>query len=392
METMKISQKLTQFAAQMGHGLSRPLYKFLRDMLAGMAAKKSIMLSDIGRALNEDTDLLYTEKRLSRNLTHGKMNDAAMRETYLRSVHADTKNAVIAFDLSDVRKEYSKSQPFLCGIYDDSRKEVANGYWLTVAEAVRPDGKHIPLWFEAWSQNTPGFLSQNIQVISTIQKLAANTHKSAVWVFDRGFDSPKIMAACETAGITYVVRQVGKRNIIAPDGEKTHTYKIAAQVSMPYRFAWRTIQHSKPIPIEYRCGSVLVKMPDGRKMQLLVFQQGQYRMPIMALTNCLDVRRESVIRLCLAYLKRWGVELGIRATKQIFDLENLRPLTWTGIQRIVLIAFLAWAFLCKVAKSVRSKESKIFGLYKSFGETPEFFYYRLAESVAILLLLSRASP
>ena len=29
---MKISHKLTQFAAQMGRGCSRPLYKFLRDM------------------------------------------------------------------------------------------------------------------------------------------------------------------------------------------------------------------------------------------------------------------------------------------------------------------------------------------------------------------------
>lgn len=58
---MKINHRLAQFAAQTGRGLSRPLYKFLRDMLTGMVAKKSIMLSDIGRALNEPTDLLYTE-------------------------------------------------------------------------------------------------------------------------------------------------------------------------------------------------------------------------------------------------------------------------------------------------------------------------------------------
>ena len=163
---MKISHKLAQFAALAGRGLSRPLYKFLRDMLTGMVAKKSILLSDIGRALNEKTELLYTEKRLSRNLTHGNLGDVEIRENYLRGVRQDTENAVIAFDLSDVRKEYSKDQPYLAGIWDDSRKEKAHGYWLTMAEAVRPDGKHIPLWLEAWSQKTPDFRSQNIQIRS----------------------------------------------------------------------------------------------------------------------------------------------------------------------------------------------------------------------------------
>jgi len=40
---MKISHKLAQFAATVSRGASRPLYKFLRDMLAGMCAKKSIL-------------------------------------------------------------------------------------------------------------------------------------------------------------------------------------------------------------------------------------------------------------------------------------------------------------------------------------------------------------
>lgn len=391
---MKISLKLAQFASAVGSGLSRPLYKFLRDMLAGMTAKKSIMLSDIGRALNEPTDLLYTEKRLSRNLTHGKMNDAALRENYLRTVRRDTKQAVIAFDLSDVRKEYSKDQPYLAGIYDDSRKEPAVGYWLTMCEAVRPDGKHIPLWLEAWSQKTPNFLSQNAVVIETIQKIAAHTDRSAVWVLDRGFDSPRIMAALQDAGCTYVIRQVGKRNIVGPDGEKTHTYEVAAQIAMPYRFAWRSIRHGKARPVEYRCGSALVTMPDGSKAQLLVFQQARYAMPVMALTNDTGTLRANVIRLCLAYLRRWICEEAIRAIKQVFDLENLRPLTWAGIQRIVLLAFIAWAFLCKVAKALRGKGSRMLGNARQwFGETPEFFYYRLAETVALLLLFaSKGGP
>lgn len=389
--SMKISHKLAQFTAQIGRGCSRPLYKFMRDMLTGMVAKKSILLSDVGRALNEPTELLYTEKRLSRNLSHGDMNDDDIRKRYLETTHGDTQNSVIAFDLSEIKKEYAKNMPYLAGVYDASAKETATGYWLTMCEAVRPDGKHIPLWMKAYSQKTPGFISENAEIIESIRTIAAHTDRSAVWVFDRGFDRPKLMAACEEIGITYVIRQVGKRNIVNENGETELTFRVASTVKMPYRFAWRLIQHSKTIPTEYRCGSTLVRFPDGRKAQLIVMQRTGYREPMMLISNCLDTRRETIIRLCLSYLRRWSVEEATRAIKQCFELENLRPLTWIGIQRIVLFAFLAWGFLCKVAKTIKSKTAKIFGIAKWFGGTPEFFYYRLAESVAMLLLFSTSS-
>lgn len=389
---MKISNKLAQFAAQTGNGLSRPLYKFLRDMLTGMVAKKSILLSDVGRALNENTDLLYTEKRLSRNLCSRRMDDSAIRENYLRTVRRDTRNAVIAFDLSDCRKEYSKDQPFLAGIWDDTRKEKAYGYWLTQVEAVRPDGKHIPLWLDTWSQKAPSFISQNQQIINTIETVAAHIDRSAVWVFDRGFDNPKVVRACEEAGVTYVIRQVGRRTITSPDGERSSTLDVAMDIPLRHRFVWRRIRHGKKYPVEYRCGSAIVTFPDGQRRQLLVLHQTRYKAPMVILTNSLDTRRKTVIRLCWSYLRRWSVEESIRAIKQCFELENLRPLTWVGIRRMVLFAFLAWAFLCKIAKSIRSKADRMLWIHKSFGETPEFFYNRLAEAVAVMLLLTRAGP
>lgn len=389
---MKINLKLSQFAAQTGRGLSRPLYKFLRDMLIGMVAKKSIMLSDVGRALNEDTDLLYTEKRLSRNVCSSRMDDSAIRQNYLRTVRRDTKNAIVAFDLSDCRKEYSKDQPFLAGIWDNTRKEKGYGYWLTQVEAVRPDGKHIPLWLDLWSQKAPDFDSQNAQIIRTLKTVSAHVDRSALWAFDRGFDNPKVMQACESLGLTYVIRQVGKRHLIGPDGEKESTQEIAMSVPMRYRFAWRRIRHGKKYPVEYRCGSAIVTFPDGKQRQLLVMHDSRWKKPIVTVTNSLDTRRKTVIRLCWSYLRRWSVEESIRAIKQCFELENLRALTWIGVQRMTLFAFLAWAFICKVAKSIRSKTNPIFQLHKSFGKTPDFFYYRLAEAIAILLLFGRASP
>jgi len=40
------------------------------------------------------------------------------------------------------------------------------------------------------------------------------------------------------------------------------------------------------------------------------------------------------VALAKAYLKRWGVEEAGRLIKQVFDLENLRVLTWSGLQKL----------------------------------------------------------
>src|SRR5690348_1507014 len=269
---MKISHKLAQFAGHLGRGSSRPIYKFIRDMLVGIVAKKSIMLSDVGRALNEKTDLLYTEKRLSRNVCHSDMEDDTLRERYLETVGGDTKNAVIAFDLSEIKKEYAKNMPYLAGVYDASNKATADGYWLTMCEAVRSDGKHVPLWLKVFSQKTPGFISENTEIISTLRAISSHTDRSATWVFDRGFDRPKLMDASAELGITYVVRQIGKRTILGMDGEAINTFQAALQIKMPYRFAWRSIRHGKTRPIEYKCGGAIVQFRDGRKVQMLVMQ------------------------------------------------------------------------------------------------------------------------
>ena len=77
--------------------------------------------------------------------------------------------------------------------------------------------------------------------------------------------------------------------------------------------------------------------------------------------------------------------------KQIFDLENVRAMSFTGIRRLTLFAYLAYGFLCLFAKRIGKDGIRaIRKLYKSFGETPHFLYYRLAPAVSLALL--RAGP
>lgn len=65
---MKPSKMLSSFMQELSEGFSKPMKGYVWDMLFGISVGRSAMLSEIGRSLSEEADLITTEMRLSRNL------------------------------------------------------------------------------------------------------------------------------------------------------------------------------------------------------------------------------------------------------------------------------------------------------------------------------------
>jgi len=63
--------QLTKFSSERCEGLSRPLEKFVGQMLFGIQASQDVKRSHIARSLKEEIPLIKTEDRLSRNLRMG---------------------------------------------------------------------------------------------------------------------------------------------------------------------------------------------------------------------------------------------------------------------------------------------------------------------------------
>ena len=389
---MQPLKALQGFTNDLKEGQSKPMGGYLQDMVFGMTANQSTMLSEIGRALGEDADLITTEMRLSRNLANRNLNEDAIREQYLSAVEPFIQDAVIALDFSEIRKEYSEKQEWLCDIWDNSKKEKARGYWLLNIEAVDGEGKHFPLWLEPFSQEAKGYESQAHVVKHGMKLVAAHAGKDCVWVLDRGFDGANYVKMFEESELTYCIRQVGKRIVITEDGEQAATAAIGKALPTPHIGNWRRVSKGREYPVSFRYGSVLVTFPkDNKQRRLVVVRTGQFRKPMMLLTNSLSDSPASVLRIVIAYLKRWGIEEGTRLAKQIFDLENVRAMSFAGIRRLTLFAYLAYGFLCLFAKRAgKATLQSVLRLYKSFGETPHFLYYRLAQAMSLALL--RAGP
>jgi hypothetical protein len=64
----KIRAQITRFSGKLSQGLSKPNCRFVDEVIYGLTASGSVMLSEISRSLNETIPLIKTENRLCRNL------------------------------------------------------------------------------------------------------------------------------------------------------------------------------------------------------------------------------------------------------------------------------------------------------------------------------------
>ncbi len=83
---------------------------FLRDMLYGISASNSLMLSDISRKLQEKIKLDNTIERLSIHLANEIEGKRSIEENYYKFVRGRIpENPIVDFDNTDITKLYGKN-------------------------------------------------------------------------------------------------------------------------------------------------------------------------------------------------------------------------------------------------------------------------------------------
>ncbi|WP_225353732.1 hypothetical protein, partial [Lacticaseibacillus sharpeae] len=95
-------REIVKFSNQLTKGLSKPVAKFILDMVYGIAKGASPILSDISRSLGEEVPLSATIKRLSRNAA--SFNDfIKLDQNYLDLVQSQVEDDMLVMvDNSDI--------------------------------------------------------------------------------------------------------------------------------------------------------------------------------------------------------------------------------------------------------------------------------------------------
>lgn len=377
------------FTENLCEGLSRPVWKFISNMLFGLLKGQSVMLTDISRSLCERIALKKTVDRLSRMMT--KFTDrekGILMYNYTNEVKPSIDNdTIFCLDPGDLAKLYSRRQEGLCKIWDASLKKSVNGYKLTEVVALTHKSKlPIPVYSELHSTEESDYDGTNGEVLKALYHLDKHFGDAGITAADRGMDDVKIYKYCGTKK-RFVIRTKVNRNVIYK-GELWNIEDLANQFSGKIK-----LQHKDKYGKQHslRMWHIQVELPEvpGREFTLLIVHGYDKKdpEPCLLLTNMDGNGKQKSQRILKIYLCRWRIEEYYRFKKTQFGLENVRVMSLNSIKLMnLLVSILTGKLAMLAAKRGQSLLlEQLFYHAKRVYEIPQFTLYAVADGIYAVL-------
>lgn len=392
----RLKAQLTKFSSELCVGLSRPLEKFVGQMLFGIQASQDVKLSNIARSLKEEIPLIKTEDRLSRNLRAVELEAELTPQLAKMASQRIAADSVLCLDLSDIRKEYAKKMEYLAMVHDGSRGEMHPGYWLCEITGAEMNGSEIvPLYQKMYSAEAAEFVSENAEVLAGIDLVRAHTRGRGIWAVDRGGDRKKLLEPLLDRQERFVIRSTGRRFVVDRKNIKRSVSELGARCRLRYQARIVKIQDGLEKTYDLRYGVEPIRLV-GRDQRLhLVVIAGFGEEPLLLLTNALAGARDSQSLWWIAqiYLMRWKIEETFRFIKQSYNLEDIRVMKYQRLKNLVVLvtaaAYFAATFLGQKMK-LRILCEKLLIISQRFFGIPPFRFYALADGIK--KILSQTSP
>ncbi len=163
----KVKLKVLNLVACLKSDLSRPVLKFVSEMVIGMLMTGSCNINLIAAHLKEQIASKDTIKRLHRMLLKGSLllklaNGLSLKEA-LQKIDKDT---IFALDGGDITHQFGEKFEKSAYVRDGSSKkeELRQGYWLNQISGYNPvTSETFPVLLYIYSVLESGFKSANIE-------------------------------------------------------------------------------------------------------------------------------------------------------------------------------------------------------------------------------------
>ena len=394
----RLKAQLTKFASELCDGLSRPLEKFVGQMLFGIQASQDVKLSNIARSLKEEIPLIKVEDRLSRNLKAVALEAELGPQLVKMASQRVSANTVLCLDLSDIRKEYAKKMEYLAPVHDGSTGEVHAGYWLCDVTGADVNGTEIvPLYQKLYSAEAAEFTSENAEILAAIDLVRTQTQGRGIWTVDRGGDRKTLLEPLLDRQERFVIRSTGRRLVMDRKNVKRSVAELGAKCRLRHTARVVKIQDGQEKIYDLHYGAEPIRLV-GRDEQLyLVVVAGFGVEPILLLTNTLAGARDSQSLWWIAqiYLTRWKIEETFRFIKQSYNLEDIRVTKYQRLKNLVVLvtaaAYFAATFLGQKMK-LRILCEKLLIISQRFFGIPPFRFYALADGIRRILSPGAFTP
>jgi hypothetical protein len=367
-------------------GLTSEEIKLAADCVVGICKSGSCKVSDIVRALNHRLPFREETRDFYDQLADPKAGLEQLRDAWLDMVAPTANNMpFIAVDPSDIIKPYGKDFDYLTTIRDasDPEKCFGPGFSTIQIEATDHEHKNLPLWQETYSTALPDYRHLYDLVGRTVMRLLSRVGLHATWLFDRGFDGGDFYKILAHIGITWVVRQLGTRNVIIGNDRTILMSDLAESLDKPHEvqvpYVDKKSHRRKSCPVRFCYAPV--RLPGHSGCFFIVVVTGLRSEDMILLTNQDIQTLRQARRIVLAYMRRWGVEEGIRIWKQKTGVEDFRVRNWNSIRRLTFFSMLAYGIQALWLLTRPAMAKRLIARVKVFIEDVPFKSYRLWDGV-----------
>lgn len=379
-----LKRGILRFSEKISKKFTRPVMKFICDVIYGILASKSCLLSEIGRNLNEKISLRKTVTRLSRNLND--FNDGNMLfEEYLKTIkNRYNDKSVLVIDGSDITKPASSKLEGLCEVRDGSTGEIGIGYH-TMGAAVLSD-KKLPygVYSRIYSSAEKDFVSEDKEILNCFEFLSKHFKKSNIRTMDRGFDCNKYYEYFIKHEEKFVIRAKKNRNVIYKN-KTVNILELTNKFKGKYKLEYKD---KSGIKRGVKISIIPIRLCEFKKTELnLVMVYGFGKTPMMLITNLKSSDNRLCTTICKVYLMRWRIEEYFKFKKQSFDFENLRVQSLKSIRNLDLLLTIAIGYIAEISgKSDNIKmRAELIEVSKRLFGVPKFRYYAIADGIFEIL-------
>lgn len=383
--TYQMKREILTFSNKISKNLSKPDKKFTADMIYGMLAAKSCLLTDIVDQLHEDTKKINSVERLSRHLEKGIPQKASV--SYLQAIKKWVPDEpVIHIDDSNVTKPDGYKFEAL-GIVRDGSESTSTknvykkGYHVTEACVLTNSNHPVSIFSRIHSSSEKDYKSANTITFEAMEQGAALFEK-ATFAMDRGYDDNKMFLKMDELKQDYVIRLKSNRKLLYHN-----KWTMATELRNRRKGKVKNSVYYKGKDHEAYLSHVKVQITASRKDIYLVLVYGITEHPMMLATNKEIKSKEDVIKVARIYFSRWKIEEYFRCKKQMFQFENFRVRKLTAINTLNFYITLCMAFLAHISMKPETNALKVLIIQKAdpIKEKVYFCYYRLAKGISGIL-------
>lgn len=384
-----LKRGILKFSEKISKKFSRPVMKFICNMIYGILSSKSCLLSEIARNLNEKISLKKTVTRLSRNLNDFDGGEELF-EAYLEAIKSRYNDkSVLIIDGSDITKPASTKLEGLCEVRDGSTGEIGTGYH-TLGAAVLSDRK-LPygVYSRIYSSKEKDFTSEDNENLKCFEFLSKHFSKSNIRTMDRGFDCNKYYEYFIKHNEKFIIRAKKNRNVIYKNST-VNILELANRFKGKYKLEYRDKSGMKR---SVKISIIPIRLCEFRKTELnLVVVYGFGKTPMMLITNLKSDDKRLCTAVCKVYMMRWRIEEYFKFKKQSFDFENLRVQSLKSIRNLDLLLTIAIGYVAELSgKSENIKlRAEIIEVSKRLFGVPSFVYYAVADGIFEILKLVKS--